>query len=87
VGRLARYLRTEGEVTEEVLADPGWGVPVEVSVLRRDAMQGHVTIEYETAPGGRLQRRRLSSEQVIDERTGRRAVLSVEFANIRVQGR
>lgn len=87
VGRLTRYVRTQGDTTEEVLADAAWGVPMEVNVLRQDVLEGHVTIEYEATPNGNLQRRRLQSEQLIDARTGRRAVLSVDFSNIVVQSR
>jgi hypothetical protein len=85
-GRLNRYRQVRDDVSEEVLADASWVVPVEVTVQRRGGLDGRLTFEYSTTPAGHLVRRRMRSEQVVDPGTGRRAVLSAEFSNIVVEG-
>ena len=86
VGRLTRHVRTSGDLSEELLVDSTSGLPVEMNVLRQNALESHVSIDYDVRPDGHLVRRRLRSEQVIDARSTRRSVLSVEFSNVAVEG-
>jgi len=84
-GRLRRYRQTRDGVTEDVLVDPAWGVPVEVARTRQDTFEGRVTFEYGSTPSGNLVRRAVRSERVIDAR-GRRAIMAMQFSNVRAAG-
>ena len=85
VGRLRRYRQTHDSVTEDVLVDPAWSVPVEVTRTRQGSLEGRVTFEYGPTPSGNLVRRVVRSERVIDA-AGRRAVLAMQFSNVRAAG-
>jgi hypothetical protein len=84
-GRLRRYRQTRDGVTEDVLVDPAWGVPVEVTRTRQDGFDGRVTFEYGPTPSGNLVRRAVRSERVIDTR-GRRAIVAMQLSNVRAAG-
>jgi hypothetical protein len=86
VGRLTRHVRTSGDTSEELLVDSTSALPVELNLRRQNALEGHVTIDYDVRPDGHLVRRRLRSEQVIDARSARRSVLSIEFSNVAAEG-
>jgi hypothetical protein len=85
-GRLTRYVHNGDGVSEEVLVDPGWAVPVEITVMRHDLLEGHVTFEYRPTPSGNLFRHTVRTERVIDAAAGRRSVLALQFSNVRAEG-
>jgi hypothetical protein len=84
-GRLRRYRQTRDGVTEDLLVDPAWGVPVEVTRTRQDTFDGRVTFEYGPTPSGNLVRRAVRSERVIDPR-GRRAIVAMQLSNVVAAG-
>lgn len=84
---LARYLQVRDDgLREEMLADPEWGVPVEVTLTRDARPEGRVAFEYGSTPSGNLYRRATRTERVIDAASGRRSVLAVQYSNVRVDG-
>ena len=85
-GRLNRYLRVHDDLAEEVLADPQWGVPVEISLSRRQTREARITFEYGSTPSGNLVRRSVRSERTLDPVTGRRSIVLMQFSNVRAEG-
>jgi hypothetical protein len=86
VGRLTRYVQRRGDLAEELLVDPDSALPVEVNVARQNVLEAHTRIEYGAVSTGRLVRRRLQTEQLIEGGSGRRSVMSVDFSNVAAEG-
>jgi hypothetical protein len=87
VGGLDRFLSARGADTEETLVDPVSAVPVEVNVVRGDRLLSHTVFSYAPGPSGSVVRRAIHTERLVSEDTGDRAVLDIEFANVRVERR
>ena len=85
-GRLNRYRRVQDDLSEEVLADPQWGVPVEISLSRRETPEARITFEYGSTPSGNLFRRFVRSERTLNPATGRRSIVVMQFSNVRAEG-
>jgi hypothetical protein len=85
-GRFTRYTHHRDGVSEEVLVDPSWAVPVAITVVQGDVREGRITFEYGATPSGNLFRRAVRSERVIDQAAGRRSVLAMQFSNVRADG-
>jgi hypothetical protein len=80
-----RYIRRRGDTVEEVLTDPEWAVPVELSVLRRGTRVAHTTVDYQQGPGGALVSRTIRSERALQGARAGRAVTTVTFSNVRAE--
>ena len=85
-GRLTRYLQIRDGVSEQVLVDPLWDVPMEITVSRQGAREARVTFDYGPTPSGNLFRRAIRSERLIDPVAGRWSVLAMQFSNVRAEG-
>lgn len=83
---LQRFVRTEGDETEEVLADPESALPIEVNVARGGRLVWHGRSTYERDARGAFVRRALHVEQLVSER-GDRVVTDFQLANVRVERR
>lgn len=77
----SQYLRRSGENVEELLYDPALGIPVELNVMRGNALQGHMAFDYVEWQGRGLVRRGIRSEAVLND-DGHRAVTITAFANV-----
>jgi hypothetical protein len=87
VRALDRFLSTRNEETVEVLADPQSALPVEVNVVRGQALVSHTTIGYVRGDGGALIRRALRIEQAVPDGSGERTVTDVAVDNVRLEER
>jgi hypothetical protein len=81
---LAQYLRRSGEDVEELLVDVALAVPVELNVMRGDALKGRLVFDYAEQPGRGVVRRGTRSEAVLND-DGDRAVTTTAFANLVVE--
>ena len=81
---LERFVTAANGATTEVLADPTWAVPVEMSVVENGSLVSHSTLSYEQDPGAGLVRRRLRTELLLSAESGQRSQVDVEFSNIRL---
>jgi len=81
---LERFVTAANGATTEVLADPTWAVPVEMSVVENGALVSHSTLSYEQDPRAGLVRRRLRTELLLSAESGQRSQVDVEFSNIRL---
>jgi hypothetical protein len=72
---------------QEVLADPEFGVPVEMNQTKKGALASHTKLEYERTGPDRLTRRKMRTEQALADRedSGDRLVSEVEFTNLRFE--
>jgi hypothetical protein len=81
---LDRFLSHANGAMTEVLADPAFAVPVEISVVENGSLVSHSTLSYEQDPGAGLVRRRLRTELLLSPESGHRSQVDVEFTNIRL---
>jgi hypothetical protein len=82
VGTLNRYLKVDGDRSEEVLVDPKVVVPVEANASRGGKRVGHRTFTYGPAPDSALVRTAIHAETIISVDTGDRAVVDTTFSNV-----
>jgi hypothetical protein len=85
-GGLTRYLQIRDGVSEEVLVDRLWEVPVAITLSRQGAREARVAFDYGPTPSGNLFRRAIRSERLIDAVAGRWSVLAMQFSNVRAEG-
>jgi hypothetical protein len=83
VGGLDRYLTRDGDIINEVLADPRSGVVTESSVARAGVLQERVQFEYAVQPDGTLFRHTIRTELVAPPAEGR-SVVTIAFSNLTV---
>jgi len=84
VRTLDRFLSTENDATIEMLADPVSGLLVETNVARNGSLFSHTTIRYEPRADGSLVKRSLHTEQIVGTNNGERAVIDVEFSDVKL---
>ena len=84
VGGLDRFLATTADAVTEVLADPAWAVPVEINVTRDGGLVSQTRLSYRQDPGAGLVRQRFVTERLLSPESGDRAVIDVEFDNVRL---
>jgi hypothetical protein len=91
LGRFDRFVVTSGTDTTEILADPDWGLPVEVNVVKAGVLDRHTTYTYGPAGADTLVRTRVRSERRLGaaDTTGfvPREVVDVEFSGVRFEDR
>jgi hypothetical protein len=85
IGGLQRFVRTEGDTTEELLVHPDSALAVEVSVAERGRLVWHARFGYVPGASGTWLRRTTHAEQAVSH-DGRRLATDVEFSNLRVHG-
>ena len=81
-----RFVRPDGDLTREVLADPASYVPVESNLVRGSERVSHIRFSYSTEADGSLVRRQVHVEQAAMP-SGERAVIDTEYANVRLERR
>ena len=84
---LDRYLTAKGDRTEETLVDRQLQLPVEANVVRGGRLVSHRTIAYDDAAGDLVVRRRVRTERLVSPASGERAVVELEFTNVRLEQR
>ena len=84
---LDRYVTTHGDRTDETLVDRQLQVPVEANVVRQGQLVSHRTMSYAPAGGDYVVRRSIRTERLVSAKTGERAVVEIEFANVRLEQR
>lgn len=84
VRALDRFISTLDQDTTEVLADPQTALPLEINVVRNQALLSHTTMGYVRGEGGALIRRTLRIERAIPD-TGERTATDVEINNVRLE--
>ena len=84
---LDRYVTTTGDRTDETLVDRQLQLPVEANVVRGGRLVSHRTISYEDAAGDLVVRRRVRTERLVSPTTGERAIVELEFTNVRLEQR
>jgi hypothetical protein len=82
VNGLDQHVFASGDATYEVLADPEAGVPVEINVARRAALESRTLLTHETRPDGALVRRLLHDERVSG--TSTHAITDVTVTNLTI---
>jgi hypothetical protein len=85
VRALDRFVSTRDQDTTEVLADPQSSLPVEINVVRRQALVSHTTMGYVRGEGGTLIRRSLRIERANPDAAGDRTATDVEISNVRLE--
>jgi hypothetical protein len=85
VGALDRFVSTRDQETTEVLADPQSALPLEINVVRSQALVSHTTVGYVRGEGGALIRRSLRIERAIPDTAGERTVTDVEINDVRLE--
>ena len=84
---LDRYVTTHGDRTEETLVDRQLQVPVETNIVRQGRLVSHRTMSYAQAGGDLVVRRSIRTERLVSPKTGERAIVEIEFANVRLEQR
>ena len=84
---LDRYVSTHGDRTVETLVDRQLQVPIEANVVRQGQLVSHRTMSYAPAGGDFVVRRSLRTERLVSSKTGERAIVEIEFANVRLEQR
>ena len=84
---LDRYVTTHGDRTEETLVDRQLQVPVETNVVRQWRLVSHRTMSYAPAGGDLVVRRSIRTERLVSPKTGERAIVDIEFTNVRLEQR
>ena len=84
---LDRYVTTHGDRMEETLVDRQLQVPVEANVVRQGQLVSHRTMSYAPAGGDFVVRRSIRTERLVSSKTGERAVVEIEFTNVRLEQR
>ena len=79
-----RYLSRDGDVEEEVLAEPRSGIVLQVTRSRGGVLEARTTFEYERLSDGTLFRRKTQSEEVLDGPHRRRSVCTIELSNLTI---
>jgi hypothetical protein len=85
VRALDRFVSTHDQETTEVLADPQSALPLEINVVRSQALVSHTTMGYVRGEGGALIRRSLRIERAIPDTAGERTTTDVEINNVRLE--
>jgi hypothetical protein len=85
VRALDRFVSTHDQETTEVLADPQSALPLEINVVRSQALVSHTTMGYVRGEGGSLIRRSLRIERAIPDTAGERTATDVEINNVRLE--
>jgi hypothetical protein len=85
VRALDRFVSTHDQETTEVLADPQSALPLEINVVRSQALVSHSTMGYVRGEGGALIRRSLRIERAIPDTAGERTTTDVEINNVRLE--
>ena len=84
---LDRYVSTKDDRTDETLVDRQLQLPVEANVVRGGTLVSHRTISYEDAAGDLVVRRRVRTERLVSSKSGERAIVELEFSNVRLEQR
>ncbi|MGE3512430.1 MAG: hypothetical protein AB7N65_26495 [Vicinamibacterales bacterium] len=88
---LDRYVRAEGEQTQEWLIDDRDGVPVEANVTERGVLRSHVVFAYARTASGALVRQRLRVERALGgvgrERMAGRAITEVTYSHVQLSSK
>jgi hypothetical protein len=82
---LDRFVSTHDQDTTEVLADPQSALPLEINVVRNQALLSHTTMGYVRGEGGALIRRSLRIERAIPDTAGERTATDVEINNVHLE--
>lgn len=77
-----RYLRADGDTTQEVLVDAVDQVPIEINAVRHGTLLSHSTIAHDRRSDGTLIRRAVRTERALEATKGQRALTEIEFANV-----
>jgi hypothetical protein len=85
VRALDRFVSTHDQDTTEVLADPQSALPLEINVVRNQALLSHATMGYVRGEGGALIRQSLRIERAIPDAAGERTATDVEINNVRLE--
>jgi hypothetical protein len=86
IGRLERFVRTDGDDTEEVLADPESGLPTEVNIVRNGRLAWHGRFMYTRDRRGAYMRRAMHIEHAVSD-SGERVATDVELTNVTFERR
>ena len=85
VGRvrgLDRFLEHAGKTVRELLVNPEFSLPVELSVAENGQLMRHATFDYEFHDATTLLRRRARTEHVLPESGGMRLITEVELSDV-----
>jgi len=82
-----RYVITHGDRTEETLVDRQLQVPVETNVVHQGRLVAHRTMSYAAAGADLVVRRSVRTERMVSPETGERAIVDIEFTNVRLEQR
>lgn len=86
-----RYVRAEGERTQEWLIDDREGVPVEANVSERGMLRSHATFAYARTASGALVRQRLRVERALEglgrERMAGRRMTEVTYSQVQLSSK
>ncbi len=83
---LNRFVRTEANRTEELLADPTSALPLEMNVVEGGRLVWHGRFAYSGDRGGASTRQAMHVEQIMSE-AGERLSTDLELANVRLERR
>lgn len=83
---LSRFLKREGNRTEEVLTDPSSAVPLEMNVSEGGRLVWHARFAYSRDARGASTRRAIHVEHLVSE-AGERVATDLELANVRLERR
>ena len=84
---LDRYVTANGDRTEETLVDRQLQVPVETNVVHQGRLVAHRTMSYAAAGADLVVRRSVRTERLVSPETGERAIVDIEFTNVRLEQR
>ncbi|MEP7117987.1 MAG: hypothetical protein ABI880_10415 [Acidobacteriota bacterium] len=82
IGGRDRYLSHEGELSAETLVEPSSMLPVEINVLRGEALAQRLALSYGRLPGGRWYLATVRSESALPGPSGRRFVSRLTHLNV-----
>jgi hypothetical protein len=84
VNGMSRYYRSSMDMSQEVLADPNTIVPLQDTLMRQKKLTVRRTFSYAPAYTDAIVRTTSHSETVINPAVDDRAVVDVQFGNIRL---
>lgn len=84
---LDRYVKARADRTEETLVDTQLQLPVETNVVREGRLVSQRTVSYAPAGADLIVRHRVHTERLLSPQSGERAVVDIEFSNVRLEQR